>query len=172
MFCARLSFVRSAVNHNIFSTARCSSSRNSLRGITHSIHSPSQHFERVGCYLQLWWYFCTLHCHSYAAMYTVKMYENTRPDLYLHIWVLSCAICPMSKLYEYFSTMGRVWRCYQAVIRSQLTFSGNSAYVFVHSFLLLYFYNIVICIFVLLCCCVLLHDILFVFLCYQPVIRS
>ena len=130
--------------------------------------SPFEQFSKTGngnhC--------CTLHCHSHAAMYTVKMYENTRPDLYLNIWVLSCAICPMSKLYEYFSTMGRVWRCYQAVIRSQLTFSGNSTYVFVHSFLFLYFFNIVICIFVSLCCCVLLHDVFLVFLCYQPVIRS
>ena len=43
---------------SIVSTARCSSSRNSLRGITHSIHSPSQHFAQRRCYLQLWWYFC------------------------------------------------------------------------------------------------------------------
>ena len=35
----------SPVRFVIISTARCSSSRNSLRGITHSIHpSPSPHF--------------------------------------------------------------------------------------------------------------------------------
>ena len=39
----------------IFSTARCSSSRNSLRGITHSPITHSTFWWR--CYLQLWWYF-------------------------------------------------------------------------------------------------------------------
>ena len=34
----------------------CSSSRNSLRGITQS-PSPLRHFAMERCYLQLWWYF-------------------------------------------------------------------------------------------------------------------
>ena len=49
--CALLLFV-------IFSTARCSSSRNSLKGIHPSIHPSSRHFAQRRCYLQLWWYFC------------------------------------------------------------------------------------------------------------------
>ena len=39
----------------VFSTARCSSSRNSLRGITHHPSIQSTFWWR--CYLQLWWYF-------------------------------------------------------------------------------------------------------------------
>ena len=115
---------------------------------------------------------CIQHCHSHAAMYIVRMYENTRPDLHLNIWVLSCAICPKSRLYEYFSTTDRVWRCYQVVIRSRLTFSVNSAYVFPHyyTFVFLWYCKL----YFLFCCVVfvLLHDVFSVFLCYQPVIRS
>ena len=67
----------------LISTARCFSSRNSLRGITHSIHSPSQHFERVRCFLQLWWYFSLLYIWiftrdsaftiTYSALFCLKL---------------------------------------------------------------------------------------------------
>ena len=43
---------------DFISTARCSSSRNSLRGITHSPITHSTFWWR--CYLQLWWYFLYL----------------------------------------------------------------------------------------------------------------
>ena len=68
----------------IFSTARCSSSRNSLRGITHSIHpSPGPHFKRVRCYLQLWWYFCDI---STSSIVDFKVDKKTPQPLNVECW--------------------------------------------------------------------------------------